>query len=56
VCVRLDEVAAQSLDEACASVGVTILDARAVFGAVEESSPVQVASLIRTALEADAGG
>ena len=31
-------------------------DARAVFGALEESSPVQVASLIRTALEADGSG
>jgi len=56
VAVRLDEGAAQPLEEACASVSVTILDARAVFGALDESSPVQVASLIRTALEADAGG
>jgi CheY-like chemotaxis protein len=56
VTVRLDDGAAQPLEEACASVGVPILDARAVFGAVEESSPVQVASLIRTALEADPGG
>jgi CheY-like chemotaxis protein len=55
VCVRLDEGASQPLEEACQSVGVTILDARAVFGALDESSPVQVASLIRTALEADAG-
>jgi CheY-like chemotaxis protein len=56
VAVRLDEGAAQPLEEACGSVGVTILDARAVFGTVDESSPVQVASLIRTALEADSGG
>lgn len=56
VAVRLDEGAAQPLEEACGSVGVAILDARAVFGAVDESSPVQVASLIRTALEADPGG
>jgi CheY-like chemotaxis protein len=55
VAVRLDEGAAQSLEEACGSVAVTILDARAVFGTVDESSPVQVASLIRTALEADPG-
>ena len=55
VAVRLDEGAAEPLDEACGSVSVPILDARAVFGAVDESSPVQVASLIRTALEADAG-
>jgi hypothetical protein len=55
VAVRLGEGAAQPLDEACASVAVKILDARAVFGAVDESSPVQVASLIRTALEADPG-
>jgi hypothetical protein len=41
------------LEEACGSVGITILDARAVFGVVDESSAVQVASLIRTALEAD---
>jgi hypothetical protein len=55
VAVRLDEGAAQPLDEACGSVSVPILDARAVFGPVDESSPVQVASLIRTALEADSG-
>jgi CheY-like chemotaxis protein len=51
--VRLDDGATDPLEQACASVSVTILDARAVFGAVDESSPVQVASLIRTALEAD---
>lgn len=55
VAVRLDEGAAEPLDEACGSVSVPILDARAVFGPVDESSPVQVASLIRTALEADSG-
>jgi hypothetical protein len=54
VAVRLDEGAAEPLDQACKSVGVSILDARAIFGAVDESSPVQVATLIRTALEADA--
>jgi len=53
VVVRLDEGAAQPLEEACGSVAVTILDARAVFGVVDESSPVQVATLIRTALDAD---
>ena len=53
VAVRISEGAAQSLEEACGSVGITILDARAVFGVVDESSAVQVASLIRTALEAD---
>jgi CheY-like chemotaxis protein len=55
VVVRLDDGALEPLGEACDSVGVTTLDARAVFGAVEESSPVQVASLIKTALEADTG-
>lgn len=55
VAVRLDEGAAEPLDEACGSVSVPILDARGVFGPVDESSPVQVASLIRTALEADSG-
>ncbi len=55
VAVRLDEGAAQPLEEACGSVAVTILDAQEVFGALDESSPVQVASLIRTALEADPG-
>jgi hypothetical protein len=55
VAVRLDEGAAQPLEEACGSVSVTILDARAAFGQLDESSPVQVASLIRTALEADGG-
>jgi len=53
VVVRLDEAAARSLEEACASVSVPVLDARAIFGALEESSPVQVASLIKTALEAE---
>jgi hypothetical protein len=55
IAVRLDDGATQPLEEACASVAVTILDARAVFGTLDESSPVQVASLIRTALEADPG-
>jgi hypothetical protein len=55
VAVCLDDGAAQPLAEACASVAVTILDARAVFGIVDESSPVQVASLIKTALETDSG-
>jgi CheY-like chemotaxis protein len=53
VAVRLDDGATDPLEEACASVSVTILDAGAVFGSIDESSPVQVASLIRTALEAD---
>ncbi|MBX3259863.1 MAG: DUF4388 domain-containing protein [Labilithrix sp.] len=56
IVVRLDEGAAQPLEEACGSVSVGILDARAVFGVVDESSPVQIASLIRTALDADSGG
>lgn len=55
VVVRLDDGAAEPLEEACTSVNVTILDARAVFGALDESSPVEIASLIRTALEADPG-
>ncbi len=54
--VRLDEAASQALEEACASVGLAILDARAVFGALEESSAVQVASLVRTALDAEGSG
>ena len=54
VVVRLDEGAAQPLEEACGAVAVTILDAAAVFGVVDESSAVQIASLIRTALEANA--
>ena len=53
ILVRLDEAAAQSLEEACGAVGVPILDARAIFGTLEESSAVQVASLIKTALDAD---
>lgn len=56
IAVRLDEGAAAALKEACASVAVTILDARAVFGVLDESSAVQVASLIRTALEAEPNG
>jgi hypothetical protein len=53
ILVRLDEAAAQPLEEASSSVSVPTLDARAIFGTLEESSPVQVASLIKTALEAD---
>lgn len=49
--VRLDEAASQPLEEACGAVGVTIVDARAVLGVVDESSPVEVASLVRAALE-----
>lgn len=56
ILVRLDEAAPQSLEEACASVSVPILDARAIFGGLEESSAVQVASLIKTALDADGSG
>jgi hypothetical protein len=32
---------------------VTILDAKAIFGELEESSAVQVASLIKTSLDAE---
>ncbi|WP_146648003.1 DUF4388 domain-containing protein [Labilithrix luteola] len=53
VLVRLDEAASQSLEEACTSVSVPILDARAIFGAFEETSAIQVASLIKSALEAE---
>jgi hypothetical protein len=56
ILVRLDEAAAQSLEEACGTVAVPILDARAIFGTLEESSAVQVASLIKTALDADGSG
>ena len=53
ILVRLDEAAAQALGEACHAAAVPMLDARAIFGTLEESSAVQVASLIKTALEAD---
>lgn len=53
VVVRLDEAAAEALREACRSVEVPILDARAIFGALDESSAVQIASLIKTALDAE---
>lgn len=53
VVVRLDEAAAAPLAEACASVSLDILDARAIFGTLDESSAVQIASLIKTALDAD---
>jgi hypothetical protein len=55
VAIRLDEAAADALREACATVNVTILDAKGIFGVVDEASPVQVASLIKTALDAEAG-
>ncbi len=51
--VRLDDGASDALESAAASVDVAVLDARAVFGHVDETSAVQVASLIRTAVEAD---
>lgn len=53
VVVRLDEAAEAALAEACASVSLDILDARAVFGTLDESSAVEIASLIKTALDAD---
>lgn len=53
VVVRLDEGAAEPLDEACSVVSVAVLEAKAIFGDVEEGSPVQVASLIKTALDVD---
>ena len=53
VVVRLDDAAEEALRDACSSVSVAVLDARAVFGDLDESSPVQVASLIKTALDAD---
>lgn len=55
VIVRLDEGAAEPVEEAAAAVGVAILDAAEVFGEVDESSAVQVATLVRTALEASPG-
>ena len=54
--VRLDDGAGDALDAAAAAVDVAVLDARAVFGQVDETSAVQVASLVRTALEADTAG
>lgn len=51
--VKLDEASAAALEETCTSVGVPILDARAIFGVLEETSAVQVASLIKTALDAE---
>lgn len=53
VVVRLDEAAAAPLAEACTSVALPVLDARGIFGALDESSAVQIASLIKTALDAD---
>lgn len=53
VVVRLDGGASESLAQACSAVDVSSLDAQAIFGALEESSAVQVATLIRTALEAE---
>lgn len=53
VVVRLDEAAEAPLVEACSSVSLDILDARAIFGSFDESSAVQIASLIKTALDAD---
>jgi CheY-like chemotaxis protein len=54
VVVRLDEAAAGPLAEACTSVSLPVLDARGIFGALDESSAVQIASLIKTALDTDA--
>lgn len=54
IVVKLDEAATVALEETCTNVGVPILDARAIFGVLEETSAVQVASLIKTALDAEA--
>lgn len=53
VVVRLDEAAAGPLAEACTSVALPVLDARGIFGTLDESSALQIASLIKTALDAD---
>lgn len=53
VVVRLDEAAAEALAEVCGSINVAVLDAKSVFGSFDESSAVQVASLIKTALDAE---
>jgi hypothetical protein len=53
VVVRLDEAAAEPLEDACGTVAAPVLDARAIFGALDETSAAQVATLIRSALDAE---
>lgn len=54
--VRLDDAARETLADACTSTAVPILEARVVFGALDETRSDQMAGLIKAALEADQPG
>jgi hypothetical protein len=54
VVVRLDAAAARSLEDACATHLVPILDAQRVVPGVDESNAVHVARLLRAAIETSA--
>lgn len=56
ILVRLDEATTLALEDVCGNIGLQILDARAIFGSFEESNAVQVASVIKTALDAEGPG
>jgi CheY-like chemotaxis protein len=54
--IELDASDCPEFDAACAAAEVPLLHAAALLGEVEEGDPGQVAALIRSALEAAAGG
>jgi hypothetical protein len=54
--VRMGAADGGMLDEACAVAGVPLLDAEALLGDVDEADPAQMAALIRSTLDAVAGG
>jgi CheY-like chemotaxis protein len=55
IVVRLDDAAGSALAEACAAAEISVLDAQALVGTLEEGSVAQVASLIRAAIESTQG-
>jgi hypothetical protein len=55
IVVRLDDAAAQALDEACAAAEVPIVDAAVMVPSFDEGNAALVASAVRQALEGAAG-
>jgi CheY-like chemotaxis protein len=55
VAVRLDADGSDTLHELCSVAGVTVLDAAALLGDLDEADPAQVAALLRLALDAVSG-
>ena len=55
IVVRLDDAAETALNEACIAAEITIAEANALVGALDEGNAVHVANLVRAALEGAAG-